>query len=285
MIGARSTRRFLAGWLPAWIKRPAQRRLIGFRPSAVDLPVAFTADADGPKVRIAERATLRYRPDDHVELEDMLRTNGSCVEEIASFLLLAGGARVLFDVGAAKGVFSIVFCLLNRDARAFAFEPSQPLADAAASLAAMNDCTPRMAIERAAVGREPGRHSGRLDPWGYVAVDGDAAGGQRIEFDVTTIDRASEQLGVEPDLIKIDVEGYELEVLAGASRVLERGRPPICLELHLDLLEQRGTAPMAVLDELSRHRYRLQSCVGRPLNAASVVRSPSAVVRLVALPF
>ena len=99
---------------------------------------------------------------------------------------------------------------------------------------------------------------------------------------MTSVDREVEQLGVEPDLVKIDVEGYEYEVLVGARRLLGERKPPICLELHLDLLDRRGIEPRRVLDELASHGYHLRSCAGRPLRAGDVLRNLNAVMRLVA---
>lgn len=40
--------------------------------------------------------------------------------------------------------------------------------------------------------------------------------------------------GVTPDLIKVDVEGMEMEVLSGLDPVLERSRPTILIEVHND---------------------------------------------------
>ncbi|MBA3848429.1 MAG: hypothetical protein C0502_00355 [Opitutus sp.] len=62
-------------------------------------------------------------------------------------------------------------------------------------------------------------------------------------------------------LLKIDVEGYEREVLAGAARLLSTGRPPIlCEVLRADPQEDfvRYRERIAVLrDLLHAHGYRL----------------------------
>lgn len=68
-----------------------------------------------------------------------------------------------------------------------------------------------------------------------VAVDGDAVaastaasqGGRQVEAPVMTID----SLGLEDcDLIKIDTEGFELQVVRGARETIERCRPVIVVE-------------------------------------------------------
>jgi FkbM family methyltransferase len=271
-----------AGWLPETLKRLVRPSRIGFRAAAIGVHAAFSADDGGPLVLVDRRFTLRFREEDREEVAVLLRDNGESVEETASFLGLASSAHVLFDIGAAKAVFSEMFCLSNPDASAVAFEPSPQLAPSAAALIALNGCGARIRLRRCAVGAMPGRHTARLYPWGYVGVDGPEGEGERVEVEMTSVDGEVEQLGVEPDLLKIDVEGYEYEVLLGATRLLKARKPPICLELHLDLLEKRGIAPRRVLLELEKYGYHFYSCVGRPLRAAQILGSVNAVMRLVA---
>ena len=57
------------------------------------------------------------------------------------------------------------------------------------------------------------------------------------------------------DLLKIDVEGFEAEVLRGAGRLLERG-PRVALELHLDDVKRFGESARSVLELLPAERYR-----------------------------
>jgi FkbM family methyltransferase len=271
-----------ASCLPAWIKAPFRARRVGFRPPEIGVSAAFSTDHDGPFVIIDRRLRLRFRNEDRDDVAFLLRDNGESVEEIASFLSAASSARLLFDVGAAKGVFSEIFCLLDPTRRAVAFEPSPALADSAAALAVINGCQSRFYLRRCAVGAKAGRHTARLYPWGYVGVDATDGEGALMQVDMTSIDEEIEQRELEPDLLKIDVEGYEDEVLLGAARLLQRRKPRICLELHLDLLERRGIKPRRVLARLESHGYQFRSCAGRPLRASDIAGSTNAIVRVVA---
>jgi hypothetical protein len=67
------------------------------------------------------------------------------------------------------------------------------------------------------------------DPTGHFA-NGEA-GKQNLKVTVTTLDRAMERFG-RPDFIKMDIEGAEVEALAGAERVLKEARPTMLIELH-----------------------------------------------------
>jgi hypothetical protein len=60
-----------------------------------------------------------------------------------------------------------------------------------------------------------------------------------IEIDMTTLDAFCRERGVWPDLLKIDVEGYEMAVLEGAHETLATGTQ-LQVELHTYLLPEFG---------------------------------------------
>ncbi len=80
---------------------------------------------------------------------------------------------------------------------------------------------------------------------------------QQVTVATRTLDDLCSSENATPDLIKIDVEGLEWRVLAGATRTLE-ARPVIFLEWHRDMLQQQGIDPMAPLELLRRHDYRFE---------------------------
>ena len=63
-------------------------------------------------------------------------------------------------------------------------------------------------------------------------------------------------------LIKIDVEGYELEVLKGALQTLERCRPSIILELWSD--DQYERMRKETIEWLEEHHYKVVRVNGWP---------------------
>jgi hypothetical protein len=115
-----------------------------------------------------------------------------------------------------------------------------------------------------------------------VVPDSHDSEGKAAEMEMTTVDEEVDALGIVPDVMKIDVEGYEYEVLQGARRLLRERKPVLCLELHLDLLERRGISPAEIVADLQSHRYRFRSCVGRPLDPSDIVDSMHAILRFVA---
>lgn len=77
------------------------------------------------------------------------------------------------------------------------------------------------------------------------------------------------------DLIKIDVEGYELEVLKGCRQMLSRA-PKLALEIHVDSLRERGQTPADIFRLIDVNRYKGEMVV-RPEQFETVqVFDPSA---------
>src|SRR6476661_409391 len=62
------------------------------------------------------------------------------------------------------------------------------------------------------------------------AADRDAVQWTKFEVDCITLDNLFED--VDPDLVKIDVEGSEYRVLTGARRILKRGKCRFLVEVH-----------------------------------------------------
>jgi FkbM family methyltransferase len=73
----------------------------------------------------------------------------------------------------------------------------------------------------------------------------------------TTLDKFVADSGLEPELIKIDVEGAELHVLQGAEEILECFRPQLIVGVHPYWLPKSETIGH-IFQLLERHRYEVK---------------------------
>ena len=69
-----------------------------------------------------------------------------------------------------------------------------------------------------------------------------------------------------PDLIKIDVEGYELEVFKGFRRTLARRNSSLAIEIHCDALQKYGASTAEVLDFVDLQEYKCWLGIGDQAN-------------------
>jgi FkbM family methyltransferase len=151
-------------------------------------------------------------------------------DALAPWLAAATGAHAVIDAGANVGIWSALAArVLCPGGRVHAFEPSPASYQVLAELA------------RVAYG--PGTivpiHSALGDHDGitHITLDGETAATNRLadeglEVPLVTIDTYCARNGIAPSAIKVDVEGAEVLLLAGAERVLREHRPIVILELH-----------------------------------------------------
>jgi FkbM family methyltransferase len=200
---------------------------------------------------------------------------------------LQGGT--LFDIGAHMGIMSAIFCAARPTNKVYSFEPSPVTQKRLEAIRALNQIEDRMFIQPTAIGRDRAKLEMLLDPaGGYVQIQNYAHAGwaepQRIEVDVESIPQAAERLGVIPDFIKLDIEGYEYEALQGSMSFLTAQQPVLLFELHSNYLEQRGLSPKQVVTMLSECGYVFSTYTGQPLTAQAIADSPLQGLRFLARP-
>ena len=88
---------------------------------------------------------------------------------------------------------------------------------------------------RDVVGAAPGHATLHVpstpDPSFSSLAGGRFAEGEPVEVDVTTVDCEVEALELRPTVVKIDVEGGELDVVAGMERTLRAHGPVLLVEV------------------------------------------------------
>jgi FkbM family methyltransferase len=172
---------------------------------------------------------------------------------------LRPGMTVL-DVGASFGLFSIAAARgVGRTGRVFAFEPASRTAAALEAHLRCNGVAERVEVVRAAAAERSGRATFWEQETSFLASlvelaprreeDRFAGPVESRSVAAVSLDDFCRERGVEPAVLKVDVEGAEAAVLRGARELLGRRRGTVFLEVHHDLLE-RTTGTEDVFAEL-----------------------------------
>ncbi|OYU33839.1 FkbM family methyltransferase [Novosphingobium sp. PASSN1] len=138
---------------------------------------------------------------------------------------IAPGTLVL-DVGANVGNHTL-FLAAVAQCPVIAFEPNAELCDAIEESARLNPGLPPITVKRVGVGRETARAE-------FGAAKPNNLGAQNLvlteggTLDVVSLD--SLDLPDRVGMLKIDVEGMEIDVLEGAAGLLRRDRPILYIE-------------------------------------------------------
>jgi FkbM family methyltransferase len=128
------------------------------------------------------------------------------------------------DVGAARGEWTIDCQRLFPEATYVLIEP---LPDHVAGLTAISSRLPRVRVWSGAVGATEGKATIRThgDQSSMLVANDAQFRGTDLEVPLRTLDSLVTTGELRrPDLVKLDVQGYELEVLRGANSVLEHAQ-------------------------------------------------------------
>jgi len=169
--------------------------------------------------------------------DDYLQAIGPVFEPemVRLFEGLASGSRCILDVGANIGCTAILFGQLAEVV--YAFEPSPTtfgFLQGNLERSGMHHVHPRNFGLGAEAGEFPLTFSPSNRSGGFVSNQTQASAGHVVEqIIVRPLDAVVESFGGVPiDFIKIDVEGFEGQVLKGATATLGRYRPTVVLELN-----------------------------------------------------
>jgi len=160
-------------------------------------------------------------------------------------LALINPGDVVIDGGAWAGDHTAPYATKASVVHAF-----EPLGETFACLAYNCQRIPNVVLHRQALGRSAGQiRVHQLPNLGASHVTTDACDELA---NVTTIDI----LGLVPNLIKLDVEGYELEVLRGAYHTLRMFHPKIVFEINPQWLARYEATPAMLESLLKDHDYQ-----------------------------
>jgi FkbM family methyltransferase len=162
---------------------------------------------------------------------------------------------VVWDIGANEGHYAVEFARrVGDEGLVVAFEPNpnilprlhekvRPFKQVRVEAFALGDCSKTVLF------------SVSSDLRGLYSRIDETAGSVKVQ--VKSGDELIERLNLPvPNVVKIDVEGYETEVIKGMTRLLDHAAlRVVAVEVHFGLLDERGLSPQCVLDALRQHHF------------------------------
>jgi len=122
---------------------------------------------------------------------------------------------VCYDIGSAGGYYTFAFARLAAPGVVHGFDLDEQLVDQLRALTTRNT------------------HLGSVVNAHHIGI-----GASHVDETHTSVDTlVFERRWPRPNVMKLDVEGYELQVLKGSTRVLQQYRPRLMIEVHSEQLE------------------------------------------------
>ena len=149
------------------------------------------------------------------------------------FVSKLSAASVLLDIGAAYGLYSVIASHRCHAKNIYCFEPER--------------------VERWILDKNNKKYCD-----GQLHIDARFVSSE-TKGKFVALDDYCATHGIKPTLIKMDIEGGEIQAVAGMRRICLEHRPVILMEFHLrKLRENWHTDPHEVVRMLESYRYRLR---------------------------
>jgi len=164
------------------------------------------------------------------------------VEEETFLMSLSLEGQTIYDVGGDQGIYTVFFASKVGDhGRVVTFEPNP---ESRRRIVANVELNQFRNVEVRPIGlgaqkgkltfvfpeSEPARGSAEAGIQAQILKEKNA---RTIEIEVNSLDDEASSFGLpEPDLVKIDVEGLEMDVLLGMKETIRKCHPSLFIEVH-----------------------------------------------------
>ena len=211
-----------------------------------------------PTLRLAERKGVKYELD-LSDLVDWFIHFGFVDSSKEHLLNLISKNDVLLDVGTNIGEISLRSSIkVGEHGRVHAFEPDKSNFIRLSKNFNLNNFQ-NLILNNLAIGSTKGKvnlENNDQNNKGTTRIVLNSLNVQDIPQ--TTIDNFVEENDLQKiDVIKIDVEGYENEVLVGAAKTILRFKPLLFIELDDSNLRLFNSSAIDLLNKLSEFSYRI----------------------------
>jgi FkbM family methyltransferase len=219
----------------------------------------INATAGENEIVMRHGLTLKIHRSSRHAFEHFCYRSPTMVDEMDRFMELTRDKRSLLDIGALHGVFSLMFAASSPSKRAIAVDAS-PIAFASLLYNIHKNAFQNITPVECAVSSDSGILRMHYEWEHAVAADNRVAGQEFLSVPKRAGDDLCREFSFEPDVIKIDVEGHEVKIIRGLSRILRDLRPLVFLELH----------PLRIVEESDRIEDLTQAFANNGYSASSL---------------
>jgi FkbM family methyltransferase len=242
-----------------WIERSVNRLRRG------------SGSAAPPALRRAFEAVLDRLPGDHlvselpagerVRLSARYRHASWNPDEYRAFRAVVRRGVTVLDVGANVGAYTLMFATwVGETGRVIAFEPSPDTCEGLRTHVTLNEFDDRVTIVQAAAAAKTGHAEFAVHPSGGASslALSSVPGATHVTVATSTIDDVCREHALLPAVIKVDVEGAELDVLKGARNTLALPGLHVFVEFHPAAWRTAGITRGDVEEELREHGFTVE---------------------------
>ncbi|WP_310554859.1 FkbM family methyltransferase [Flavobacterium sp.] len=175
-----------------------------------------------------------YKKRYYKTLDSLSTGNYKCEPELLYLNQILKSDSVFIDVGTNKGIYLYQAEKVIKTGKIYGFEPNKTLVNYIQPLFPNSTLFTQAVSSQTGVSvlNIPKKGSTLQDTRASLEALGDDV--ERIEIETTTLDDwAKQQNCTKIDVVKIDVEGHELDSIKGCGKILEKIKPIFIIEIEL----------------------------------------------------
>lgn len=178
--------------------------------------------------------------------------------------------KIVLDIGAHIGLYSMPLSRrIAIEGKVYSFEPSSINRAYLKQHLKLNNIN-NVEVQACLVGRENlnavdfYEDQNQVNPMGgLILMDNIKNNVVVVSKRMVTLDQFCKDMKIKPDLIKVDIEGAEIDLLWGGIEIIKRSHPTIVLSLHPNHIRQIGLTLDSLTDYLQEVDYKCLTYDGK----------------------
>jgi len=158
--------------------------------------------------------------------------------------------------GSHIGYYPLILSKLNNLSKVYAFEPNPINFDRLVENIKLNNFI-NISAENIALGNEIGNKKMYFDFGQSSFVNSSRKHKGEGIVSICTVDIFFQNMVEKPDLLILDAEGYEMNIINGANKLIESQHPDIIFELNPTTLKASGNTMQSLFIYLNKHGYKV----------------------------